>query len=151
MSKGTEALNKLCDLATSNSDCLNYVIALSGTIKKELDRLEEFEKENQELKAKADKYDELCKHNVMDNQDFGNDLIVAILNQSKRVNDRNKELSEENTKLKKAMEILFGENGAVLLGSDNKHKLHLIDYDLVKYFISKEKYDLLKEVFGNDC
>ena len=57
-------------------------------------------------------------------------------------------ISQENTKLKKAIEILFGENGAVLLGSDNKHKLHLIDYDLVKYFISKENYYLLNEALN---
>ena len=35
-----EALDELCDLATPNGDCLNYVIGLSGIILKALDRLE---------------------------------------------------------------------------------------------------------------
>lgn len=50
----------------------------------------ELEKENQELKEKAQKYDELCKHNVMESQSFGDDLIQGILALNKRVIERNK-------------------------------------------------------------
>lgn len=39
-----EALDELCDLATPNGDCINYVIGISGIILKALDRLELLEK-----------------------------------------------------------------------------------------------------------
>ena len=48
--------------------------------------------ELKELKEKAQKYDELCKHNVMESQSFGDDLIQGILALNKRVIERNKRL-----------------------------------------------------------
>ena len=49
MSKSLEALDKLCDLVTPDSDCINYVLGLSAIIVQDLERLEVVEKENQEL------------------------------------------------------------------------------------------------------
>ena len=98
-------------------------------------------------------------------RNFNNEVVLDTLEKERLIIEENKKLKEENEKLKarckaipplairnekltKAIEILLGENGAILLGSDNNHKLHLLDYDLVKYYISKEEYELLKEVLG---
>ena len=109
-----------------------------NTIKQALERLEQLEKENQELKAKADKYDELCSHNVLESQSFGVDLIEAILNQSKRVNNRNKKLTKAISILKEETELRI----AVVQGQ------YLIQQGAGNVYVSKEKGELLSEVLG---
>lgn len=83
------ALDELCDLATPNGDCLNYVIGLSGIILKALDRLELLEKENQELRNKLNINFEDCA-----------DELCEALTQRDKLYDENLELQKENQELK---------------------------------------------------
>lgn len=92
--KSLEALDELCDLATQDSTCLNYVIGLAMNIKQDLDRLNKFEKTIDILKDnlyigfndnyngvsfKLDKYDE-CDYTILclkDKQQYN--LLKEIL------------------------------------------------------------------------
>ena len=64
-----------------------------GYFTQDLERLEVLEKENEELNEKAQKYDELCLHNVMESQSFGDNLIQGILALNERVIERNEKLA----------------------------------------------------------
>jgi hypothetical protein len=138
-----EALSELCDLATPNGDCLNYVIGLSGIILKALDRLELLEKENQALKK-----DNIIKYEY---------LIEA---QKKQI----AKLEKENEKHKKVLNFLkelFNlkscsifekvNNGYTLdfvLSWHNSCYEECVDNSKITY-ISEEIHDLLKEVLEN--
>ena len=145
------------EIECSADKCDNCPLGIGDGIclKKTFERKWELQKENQELIRKADCcLWKDCNKISQENQDlkrkYENRDFLYQNEVSKNGNLAGKifEKDLKIQKLEKAIEILFGENGAVLLGSDNKHKLHLIDYDLVKYFISKENYYLLNEALN---
>lgn len=118
-----------------------------NTIKQDLERLEQVEKENQELKEKADKYDELCKHNVMDNQDFGDNLIQGILALNTRVIERNKKLKKAIEILKTYFDFTFDDNYPFM---NIKSKISCDGKGTTNCIQAVENYRLLKEVLGNE-
>ena len=103
-------------------------------IHEKLKRLEELEKENNELKEKAQKYDELCKHNVMESQSFGDDLIQGILALNKRVIERNKKFIKIIEILKKY--LFLADEKSLVWQKGYEHSTNVSDDD----------YELLKEV-----
>ena len=121
-----DALDELCDLATPNGDCLNYVIGLSGIILKALDRLELLEKENKGLKNK---------------------------NASLKIKVRAWEIQGE--KFKRVIEILKDKANIRLhiLTNTDGSKIYEIEFILgyysIIYEITQQEYDLLKEVLEN--
>lgn len=104
-------------------------------IKQDLDRLEQLEKENQELKEKNKKWQNL----------FGCDLCDALGREI---------LLEENTKLKKALDIFERKHIHIYylkrtknVEEYNKMMDKFDEYDFFDYLI-EEEYELLKEVLG---
>lgn len=89
-------------------------------IKQDLDRLEKLEKENKELRKSIKSW----------NENGGN-------------------LLKENTKLKKAIEILKNKTVVIVALKLSKD---LNDYNRMTSFenLTQEEYELLKEVLGND-
>lgn len=99
-------------------------------IKQDLDRLEQLEKENQELKEKFKMLEE------------NEDVVLTTL-----------EISvQENTKFKKALDILKGKLELPLeddFDVINKDDIHL--YRLrTKALVNEEEYELLKSVLGEE-
>lgn len=149
------ALDELCDLATPNGDCLNYVIGLSGIILKALDRLELLEKENQELKEKISKFEKPILYMCRDRRsrelerlrllELVNTYNVPIL-----LNDF--ETVKELEKLKKVIEILKEKANIRLhiLTNTDGSKIYEIEFIFTYYStiheITQQEYDLLKEV-----
>lgn len=128
MSKSLEALDKLCDLATQDSTCLNYVIGLAMNIKQELEHLVQLEKENQELKEE--------------------------LNDSERNNEW---LREHYGIYKKVIEIIKSKNVDIFFLVNNCEFVldnynYEIEDDIMKYCykdcstLTQQECDLLKEV-----
>lgn len=157
-------IKQINELKIQNQCLKNEYDILKSNLEEKTEVIADLRKKNQELKVKADKYDELCLHNVMESQDFGNDLIIAILNQSKRVNGRNKELRQENEtlkallsdtkesytntlleneKLKKAIEILKRDY-TIRLENHGPH-YHIIVCGNIRK-LTQQEYKLLKEV-----
>ena len=93
------------------------------TIKKDLDRLEELEKENQELKENSK---EICECDV------------------DRLNKIDKDLKA--LEIIKEHSFMFVEKGQLYVGRYGDIELLLEEDD----FEDKHEYELLKEVFGND-
>lgn len=152
-----DALDNLCDLATPNGDCLNYVIGLSGIILKALDRLEQLEiadRNNQNLvKTNVDlvnknlelqKENQELKEEIQDLKD--NETIVA---------DYGIVLWNENEKSKKVIDILKNKANIRLhiLKNTDGSKIYEIEFILGYYStiheITQQEYDLLKEVLEN--
>lgn len=137
--KYQEILDYLHEEASNASPHSQY----ETNLLKLIDVFEELINENQELKEKAQKYDELCKHNVMESQSFGDDLIQGILALNKRVIERNKKL---NKALDLACERLDWD---CPVGQDLIDDLDCENCDTDKEKKCWKKY-FLKEVFGNE-
>ena len=112
------------------------------TIKQDLDRLEELEKENQELKRKYENRDYLYQNEVSKNGNLAGKIFEKDL---------------KIQKLEKALEIIKNKGIDYHSISAIKQSKDYEDYlDLVKNLITvvfkftKQEYELLKEVFCND-
>lgn len=118
-----EALNKLCDMATPDGDCLNYVIGLATTIKQDLERLEHLEKENKEK-----------------------DEIIADLEQMYKTASNNySKLNDKRKKLEKVIDLLDTALDLELENSEEWGKMIYFINSNGGSTLKKENYDLLKE------
>ena len=102
-------------------------------IKQDLDKLEQLEKENQELKETLNKTRKMGLEIIEEKEQLSNELHKLNCY-------RNIELNEI-TKLKKALDILKEKNKL------NTYYLSLVEYD---DGLTIEEYELLKEVLYND-
>lgn len=124
---------------------------------KSLDRLEQLEKENQKLKEDIEGLQELnefnCKsvqcweHNYglleKENKELRNEIISLELDTCIP------ELRKEITKLKQAIRILKAHTGAGVYHT-KKSCYYELSFGYQKVLITKEKYELLKEMFSDD-
>lgn len=170
MSKSLEALDKLCDLATQDGDCLNYVIGLTMTIKQDLERLELIEtfynKSLKELETIKNvdrelylKYQafinekEQLKNDIKLNETQIDDLTLEVANYKHALEEKNEiimdlkdlgvKIGREKYQLDKAIEIL--KDILNLNVTQDKHNNYFLDGDIITE-ITKEQYELLKEV-----
>lgn len=90
---------------------------------------------------KAEKYD--CERLEKENQELKNTILSLELDTCIP------ELRKENTKLKKAIEILK-ENHEITLHYDDEFPTPMININGVYSYINKQEYELLKEVLEND-
>ena len=159
-----ECLNAILDLLNYEQidECEknNYL----KTIKQDLDRLEKLEKEREEIETrlssnetntfdeiatmikKANGYDVLankCKQLEKENQKLKEDLEESFDYNALRQLKINS-LEDENTKLKKAFEIL--KNKFEIKGVKEYLDGYVIDTKLYYIGISQEEYELLKSV-----
>ena len=128
------ALDELCDLATPNGDCLNYVIGLSGIILKALERLEQLEKENQWLKELIKEYKRL--------KELANQVIEKFQIGKKNLTEENEKYKKVITWLKNTFEIALDSKVRI---SDGTDCIQAFPIDLKT---NEVIYDLLKEVLG---
>ena len=168
------ALDELCDLATPNGDCLNYVIGLSGIILQALDRLEILDKlvtddciaGNQvgldiinNLIERANKYKEKAKQLEKENQELRNKLninfedcadeLCEALTQRDKLYDENLELQKENQELKEEIQDLKDNETIVadygiVLWNENEKSKKVID------ILKNKKVDLVILLSSND-
>ena len=148
-----EALDELCDLATPNGDCLNYVIGLSGIILKALDRLELLEKENKEQQEKISKFEKPILYMCLTRQsrelerlrllELVNTYNVPILlNDFETVKELEK-LKKVIAWLKNTFEITLDSKVRI---SDGTDCIQAFPIDLKT---NEVLYDLLKEMLEN--
>lgn len=147
------ALDELCDLATPNGDCLNYVIGLSGIILKALDRLELLEKENQELKEKISKFEKPILYMCRDRRSRELEIlrllelvntynVPILLNDFETVKELEK-IEKVIAWLKNTFEITLDSKVRI---SDGTDCIQAFPIDLKT---NEVIYDLLKEVLEN--
>lgn len=153
MSEYQETLNKLCDLATSNGDCLNYVIALSWNIKQGLDKLEKLEKENQELADTLELYNEkFAGHErvkvdlIKENQELKLDNKI-LKGMYEDVRTTANFYMSKCEKLKKAIEIILKYDIDLLKVKQFSYEGYVGYCNFMNLLIpTQEEYDLLEEV-----
>lgn len=115
MSKSLEALDKLCDLATPDDDCLNYVIGLTMSIKQDLDLLNELKQRWNE--------EEWCKGVPLSASGLNSmfNYNLDLFNKNLELDKKNLDLEEELDIFKSAFYTLWKCcNSSECLTDDNK-------------------------------
>ena len=118
-----EALEKFKLLYESKCKSSNNIIGFDmcyTTIKQDLERLEELEEENQDL-----------KDNEKIITDYGYNLVI------------------ENEKYKKAIEILKMQTSIENIKCENGN-IYIVDIGDISLLITQQEYELLKEVLENE-
>ena len=133
-----------------NSEWNKKIYDLEHIIKQDLERLEELEKEYNNLKKDYDEKDLECIDLQLENEELKKEN-QELKDKYKRRAETSKELNEALTQYQKAIEILKDKAvnvAKLLLSFKTDNKLDYYNDGLFSFRLTQQEYDLLREVLG---